>query len=140
MTTNTNAQSTDITPTASEVRQAHIFVNGSTPLVPITGNTFPIRKLMWVLGGTWNKETKCWELPMHTAKKGQEAADSITEKIAASKMASEEKKVAKALASEVELKKASEAELKKAKRSATARANLVKARAAKATKALVAPF
>ena len=137
MTTNTNTQST---PTASEVRRAHLFVNGSTPLIPITGNTFPIRKLLWVLGGTWNKETKCWELPMHTAKKGQEAADSITEKINASKLASEEKKVAKALVSEAELKKASEAELKKAKRSATARANLVKARAAKAAKALVAPF
>jgi len=136
--TNTNTQSTDA-PTASEVRQAHIFVNGSTPLVPITGNTFPIRKLMWVLGGTWNKETKCWELPMHTAKKGQEAADSITEKINASKLASEEKKVAKALASEAELKKASEAELKKAKRSATARINLIKARAAKAAKGMLTP-
>lgn len=45
------------------------------PMVPITGNTYPIKGLLYVMGGKWDSKTKTWSVPSHKAAEAQAAAD-----------------------------------------------------------------
>ena len=53
------------------------------PPVAIVGNTFPVRRVLWTLGGNWNEDAKAWMLPAHTAAEGQRITDEVTAKAAA---------------------------------------------------------
>lgn len=54
-----------------------------TGLVPITGNTYPVKERIKALGGTWSKPGKCWLVPQANATEAQrivdEQADTIVE-------------------------------------------------------------
>jgi hypothetical protein len=119
---------------ASEVRAMHQRYEESHNLgfMPVTGRTFPLRKLLWVLGGKWDKEAKVQMIPAHNWKRAQEAVNAITAKVEANIAECAIKRQAKA---EAEAAAKAKAEATKAKRAETARKNLEKARAAKAAKA-----
>lgn len=68
---------------AHEARAENLRINGDKPLVPLTGNGFVVRKLLWVLGGTYDKTTKTNSVPEHNHKQAQEAIDSVNAKIKA---------------------------------------------------------
>lgn len=68
---------------AAEARAEHLKQNGDKPLVPLTGNGYPIRQLLWVLGGTYDKATKQNLIPEHNRERAQKAIDDINVKIAA---------------------------------------------------------
>lgn len=40
-------------------------------MVEITGNTFPVRKHLRALGGTWNKPRQCWLVPVGNAERAR---------------------------------------------------------------------
>ena len=46
------------------------------PPVAVQGNTFPLRGVLWALGGIWNKDQRCYLMPAHTASEAQEIIDS----------------------------------------------------------------
>ena len=41
-------------------------------LIPITGNTYPVRAKIHELGGTWDPQRKAWMVPEHNAAKASE--------------------------------------------------------------------
>lgn len=67
--------------TAHEARAENLRINGDKPLVALTGNGFVVRKLLWVLGGTYDKTTKTNLIPEHNREKAQAAIDSVNAKI-----------------------------------------------------------
>ena len=69
--------------TAHEARAENLRINGDKPLVALTGNGFVVRKLLWVLGGTYDKATKSNLIPEHNREKAQAAIDSVNAKITA---------------------------------------------------------
>lgn len=79
MSTATNA-ATATTKTAKEAREEAIaFAQAQKlPSLPVTGNTFPIKSLLWALGGTWDKEAKVWMVPQHNHTQAQAAANRFT--------------------------------------------------------------
>ena len=100
MTTNTNTESTSTSEfklPAADVRKIILDAakQHNLPMVPVVGNTFPVKGLIWTHGGTWDKEAKCWMVPSTYADKMQEAVDSVDLKIQAAKAASAAKKAAK---------------------------------------------
>lgn len=40
-------------------------------LVKITGNTYPVKEQLRSLGGKWNPDEKCWEVPANKADQAQ---------------------------------------------------------------------
>lgn len=108
---------------AFEVRAAHQAYekDHNIGFMPLTGRTFPVRKLLWVLGGKWDAENKVQMIPAHNWKRAQEVVNSVTAKVEANMAECAAKREAKAQV--------------KIKRAETARKNLEKARAAKAAKA-----
>jgi hypothetical protein len=64
-----------------EAREMNLLINGDKPKIPLPGNTFPIRGLLWVLGATWNKEAKVQEVPEHSLQQAQEALAHVTKLI-----------------------------------------------------------
>lgn len=79
------AATTEATPKlpAAEARAAHLKQNGDKALVPLTGNGYPIRQLLWVLGGTYDKATRQNLIPEHNRERAQKAIVDINAKIAA---------------------------------------------------------
>ena len=43
-----------------------------TPLVEISGNTYPVKDQLKALGGKWNAEKKCWMVPSQNKTKAKE--------------------------------------------------------------------
>jgi hypothetical protein len=119
---------------AADVRRIHLehAKTCGYPEFEVTGRTFPLRKLIWVHGGRWDKEAKAQFVPAHVWIKIQQAVNAITAKVEASIAECAIKRQAKA---EAEAAAKAKAEATKAKRAETARKNLEKARAAKAAKA-----
>lgn len=39
-----------------------------TKMVPVSGNTFPVKEQLRLLGGKWNARDKCWMVPEDKAK------------------------------------------------------------------------
>jgi hypothetical protein len=87
-----------VKPSASQVREMNLEIHQKSgkPLVAIVGRTFTIRKVLWVMGGTFNKELKTYEVPEHTAVEAQALADRIGLKIEESMAAAKAKREAKA--------------------------------------------
>ncbi len=48
--------------------------------VAITGNTFPIRNVLYAMGAKWNKELKVQQIPQHRAVEAQALADKYAPK------------------------------------------------------------
>lgn len=82
-TLSTTIATTETKLTAHEARAENLRINGDKPLVALTGNGFVVRKLLWVLGGTYDKATKTNLIPEHNQAKAQEAIDSVNAKIKA---------------------------------------------------------
>lgn len=65
------------------------------PWEPVTGFTFPVRRLLWTNGGEYNKETKTWTVPAHVREEMQKAVDEVGGKVKAKIDASAAAKAAK---------------------------------------------
>jgi hypothetical protein len=72
-------------PDSKAVRAEHLRIRDEQDLPPVAirGNTFPVRRVLWTLGGAWNEDAKAWMLPAHTATEGQRITDEVTAKAAA---------------------------------------------------------
>lgn len=53
-------------------------VQNNLPLVKIVGNTFPVKGLLFALGGNWNPQENAWMVPQHNAATAQIAANKFT--------------------------------------------------------------
>ncbi len=75
-------------------------------MVTITGNTFPIRGVLYAFGGKWSKEAKAWMVPAHRAAEAQAIADKYAPQPKAPKVAkpvvAKVAKVAKTVKAKVE--------------------------------------
>lgn len=100
-----------ISQSPSQVRAMNLEIHQKSgkPLVAITGRTFSIRKVLWVMGGTYNKELKTYEVPAHKAEEAQALADRINAKIEESMAVAAVKRAEKA-AKEAEEAAAAEAQ------------------------------
>lgn len=80
MHTVNDTQITTRTSTSHEVRaESTAFAQRQRlPWVPITGNTIPIRRLLWTLGGTYDRHLRQWSVPQHRASEAQAIADRFT--------------------------------------------------------------
>ncbi len=96
MTTATKTK-TEYPVTAKEARQINKDIAKDTPFVKVTGNTFPVRRVLWTMGGDYDKANKCYMVPAHQAVEAQALVDRIGEKITENMAAAKAKKEAKAL-------------------------------------------
>lgn len=78
------------------------------PSVKIVGNTFPIKGLLFALGGKWDKDAQCWMVPQHTAVQAQAAANRFTKGTAEFVKAEADKAAEKAKAQEAKAAAAAE--------------------------------
>jgi len=74
--------STNTTPTAHDVRAESLYFAAShgLPSVIITGNTIPIRRLLWTWGGTYDRKNRQWSVPQHRAMEAQTIANRFARK------------------------------------------------------------
>ena len=81
-TTAATAPSTTTEKTSKEVRAEHLARRDAEGLPPVAirGNTFPVRRVLWTLGGNWMEDAKAWMLPAHSAPEGQRITDEVTAK------------------------------------------------------------
>jgi hypothetical protein len=88
---------------ASEVRKIEqkVCEDAGIGYLPVTGRTFTIKKVLWTLGGKWDKEAKAWMVPAHRHAEAQALANRITAEIEASMAAAKAKREAKAQAAAV---------------------------------------
>lgn len=84
---------------ASQVRAINLEIHQKSgkPLVAIKGRTYNVRKVLWVMGGTYNGELKTYEVPEHNAVEAQALTDRIGAKIEESMAVAKAKREAKAL-------------------------------------------
>lgn len=66
------------------------------PYVKVAGNTWPVKKVLWTMGGDWNRDEKCYFVPAHQAVEAQALVDRIGAKIEENKAKAAAKKLAKA--------------------------------------------
>jgi hypothetical protein len=66
--------------TAREAHDENVRLNDGKPLVVITGNTFPIKGVLYAFGGKYDAATKTWNVPAHKAQEAQAAADRFAPK------------------------------------------------------------
>ncbi len=85
--------------TAAEARAINLDIaeKSGLPLVKVTGNTFPCKRPLWVMGGTYNRDEKCYFVPAHQAVEAQAMVDRIGAKIVENMAAAKAKREAKAL-------------------------------------------
>jgi G:T-mismatch repair DNA endonuclease (very short patch repair protein) len=71
--------------TGAQVREAILIQVKKLKIqyVPVVGNTYPQKKLIWVHGGYWDKEAKVQMVPSIYAEKMQKAVDELDVKIQA---------------------------------------------------------
>ncbi len=84
-TTTEDVKAPEIKLTGLEVRTAILAAaeKHGVPFVPVTGNTYPQKGLIWVHGGHWDKEAKCQMVPATYAEQMQKAVDELDAKIQA---------------------------------------------------------
>jgi hypothetical protein len=94
--TSTKPTKSDHVLTTAENRSIvlEMMVKYNLPMVELTGNTFPVKGLLWTNGGTFNKETKTWSVPAQVAEEMQKAVNDVSAKVAASIAKSKAKKEA----------------------------------------------
>jgi hypothetical protein len=73
----TTATSTPTQPvmSAKEAHEHHTKINAGKPLVAVTGDTFPVKGVLYAWGGKWNKDTKTWDVPAHKHAEAQQMLD-----------------------------------------------------------------
>ncbi len=101
MTTETQTYAT----TAAEARTSNkdIAEKSGSPYVKVAGNTFPVRKVLWTMGGDWNRDEKCYFVPAHQAVEAQALVDRITAKIAENMATAKAKREAKEALAKAEI-------------------------------------
>ena len=82
---------------AKEARQINKDIAKDTPYVAVTGNTYPVRRALWTMGGDYDKVNKCYLMPAHQAVEAQALVDKIGAKIVENMAKAKAKKEAKAL-------------------------------------------
>lgn len=72
-----------IRPSARTARAENLAIAAKTglPLVPIHGNSFPVRKVLWTYGGSYDRATRTWQVPRHKATEAQALADRFTKSV-----------------------------------------------------------
>lgn len=78
--TSTTTRSASPTSTAHEARAESLAFAASQglPSVIITGNTIPIRRLLWTWGGIYDRKYRQWSVPQHRAMEAQTIANRFT--------------------------------------------------------------
>jgi hypothetical protein len=69
--TSTESKPYDTDARTARNRNLEIRDSQKLPPVAVQGNTFPLRGVLWALGGVWNKEQRCYLMPAHTAQEAQ---------------------------------------------------------------------
>ncbi len=64
----------------SNLENVSFATANNLPMVAITGNTFPIRGVLYAFGGKWDKDAKAWMVPQHKAVEAQGIADKYAPK------------------------------------------------------------
>ncbi len=92
---NTNANSEHAV-SAHQAREINkdIAAKSELPYVKVTGRTFVVRKVLWTMGGDFDKANKCYMVPAHQAVEAQALVDRIGVKIEASMKVAADKKAA----------------------------------------------
>ncbi len=111
---------------APQARQINLEIHQKSgkPFVAITGRTFTIRKVLWVMGGEWSKEQKVHLVPAHKAVEAQELANRVTATIEATMAVAKAKREALGLPEPVRTPKVAEtAEQRQARRDEKRAAN-----------------
>ncbi len=82
MSTTTLPQVQTFTQTPKEAHDENVaFATANNlPYVDITGNTFPVKNVLFAMGGRWNKELKVQQVPQHRAVEAQTLADRFAPK------------------------------------------------------------
>lgn len=74
--TSTESKPYDTDARTARNRNLEIRDQQKLPPVAVQGNTFPLRGVLWALGGIWNKDQRCYLMPAHTATEAQSIIDS----------------------------------------------------------------
>jgi len=69
----------------AHAENATFAAENNLQMVAVTGNTFPIRGVLYALGGKWSKDAKAWMVPAHRAAEAQTLADKYAPKPKAEK-------------------------------------------------------
>ncbi len=83
MDTTTTAAPTVATVLQKSPKEAHdenvaIGKASGRPWMPLAGNTFPVKGLLFCLGGKYDPATKSWSVPAHKREEAQAAVDKFT--------------------------------------------------------------
>ncbi len=111
---------------APQARQINLEIHQKSgkPMVAITGRTFTIRKVLWVMGGEWSREQKVHLVPAHKAVEAQELTNRVTATIEATMAVAKAKREALGLPEPVRIPKVAEtAEQRAARRDEKRAAN-----------------
>ncbi len=99
MTTANKTEKTQYATTAPEARAINkdIAEKSGLPYVKVTGNTWPVKRVLWTMGGDYVKADKCYLVPAHQAVEAQAIVDRVGAKIAENMATAKAKREAKAL-------------------------------------------
>jgi hypothetical protein len=61
---------------SARIKNIEIRDSQNLPPVKVSGNTFPVKSVLWALGGNWSKADNCFLMPAHTATEAQNVIDS----------------------------------------------------------------
>lgn len=83
---------------AAQVRAINLELHEKSgkPLVALTGRTFVLRRALWTMGGTYDRDQKTYLMPAHNAVEAQALVDRIGAKIESSMAVAKAKREAKA--------------------------------------------
>ena len=71
----TSPRTYDTDARSARIKNIEIRDQQNLPPVKVIGNTFPVKSVLWALGGNWSKEHNCFLMPAHTAQEAQSVID-----------------------------------------------------------------
>jgi hypothetical protein len=74
----TSTRTYDVDARTARLNNIAIRDQQNLPAVKVTGLTFPVKNVLWALGGNWSKDQNCFLMPAHTAVEAQGVIDSYT--------------------------------------------------------------
>ncbi len=83
---------------AAEARKINqeIGAKSGLPFGKVIGNTFPVRRVLWTMGGDYQKDGKFYLVPAHNVVEAQAIVDRVSAKITENMAKAAAKKAAKA--------------------------------------------